>query len=80
MDDEIEEKLQTKYIDAINIYVKYEDIRKYKIIILFNLNHRDYQLDFIYTYNCRLTLDSNTRIIENMIDEKIKDKLKYKGV
>lgn len=70
MEDIIEEKLQEIY-ENLKIKVVYRDIRKYWVIVTLEHNGAEYESKIEYTYNVRLTLLANIRIIEGIIDKQI---------
>lgn len=70
MEQEIEEELQEIYKNLI-IEVEYKDIRKYEIITKIEYQNSIYESKIQYTYDVKLTLQANTRIIEHIIDTNI---------
>lgn len=70
MEEILEEKLQEIY-EKLKIEVNYKEIRKYYILVTIEHNGTAYESKIEYTYDAKLTIDSNIRIIEHIIDTKI---------
>lgn len=70
MEDILEDKLQEIY-ENLKIEVVYRDIRKYWVIVTIEHNGVEYESKIEYTYNVKLTVSANIRIIEDIIDKQI---------
>lgn len=70
MEDILEDKLQEIY-ENLKIKVVYKDIRKYWVIVTIEHYGTEYESKIEYTYNVKLTVSANIRIIEDIIDKQI---------
>lgn len=76
MEREIEDRLDDIYdITKVYINVYYKDIRKYEIVI--SVYQKTDLIRFNYTYDAKLTTESNIRVLESIIDRKLATYFKY---
>lgn len=68
MEYEIEDALEEIY-QNIKINVNYKEVRQYEIVIGIEKGGLLHESSFVYTYNARLTFDSNIDTIRNIIDK-----------